>query len=264
MTQARKPIVIKIGGSTLGSHDTTLEDLVTLQNRGVSMVVVHGGANKVTEWLKRQGTPTGFKHGIRITDHPALEMVAAVLGGLVNTDLVAAVNARGGRAVGLTGVDGNLTESSINDAELGYAGKVTKVNRGVIDALVNAGFIPFVAPPGARSAEEPADIPYVNINGDDIAAALAASLDAERLIFLTDVDGIRDGDGRVAPRLSGEEVRSLIASGVISGGMIAKVEAALFALRRTPLVQIIDGRAPHTLLAAVEGQPCGTVVAATP
>lgn len=257
-----RPIVIKIGGSTLGSHDTTLQDLVVLQKRGILPIVVHGGGNKVTEWLKRQGTKTSFKDGIRITDDDSLEMVAAVLGGLVNTDLVAAINALGGRAVGMTGVDGNLTESKISDPDLGYAGKVTKVNPEAIEAMLTAGFIPFVAPPGAKDPEEPADIPYVNINGDDIAAALADALHAKKLIFLTDVDGIRGGDGQVLPNLSGSEVKSLMASGVINGGMIAKAEAALLALERTPQVQIIDGRSSHALLKAIEGGMVGTMIIA--
>ena len=256
----RKPIVIKIGGSTLGNHDTTLEDLVSLQKRGILPIVVHGGGNKVTEWLKRQNTPTSFKDGIRITDEHSLEMVAAVLGGLVNTDLVAAMNALGGKSVGMTGVDGNLTESKCNDPDLGYAGKVTKVNPEVIQAVLAAGFIPFIAPPGAKAADEPADIPYVNINGDDIAAALADALHAEKLIFLTDVDGIRDGDGQVLPKLSANDVKSLMNSGVISGGMIAKAEATLVALEKTSQVQIIDGRSPHALLTAIEGGAIGTMI----
>jgi len=255
-----KPIVIKIGGSTLGNHDTTLKDLVALQKRGVIPIVVHGGGNKVTDWLKRQGTPTSFKDGIRITDEYSLEMVAAVLGGLVNTDLVAAINALGGKAVGMTGVDGNLTESKCHDPELGYAGKIIKVNPEAVHAVVDAGFIPFIAPPGAKATDEPADIPYVNINGDDIAAALADALRAERLIFLTDVEGIRDADGNLLPKLSAEQVRALMANGVIVGGMIAKAEAALLALEKTPRVQIIDGRIPHALIDAVDGKAVGTVI----
>ena len=259
-TEATKRIVIKIGGSTLGSHDTTLEDLVVLQKKGIIPIVVHGGGNKVTEWLKRQNTPTSFKDGIRITDEQSLEMVAAVLGGLVNTDLVAAINALGGKAIGMTGVDGNLTESKCNDPDLGYAGKVTKVNPEAIQAVLDAGFIPFIAPPGAKATDEPADIPYVNINGDDIAAALADALHAEKLIFLTDVDGIHGEDGNVIPNLTASGVESLIDSGVINGGMIAKAEAALFALKRTPQVQIIDGLLPNVLLAAIEGADIGTVI----
>ena len=259
---ARKPIVIKIGGSTLGSHDTTLEDLVTLQRQGFSLVVVHGGAAKVTEWLKRQGTETVIKDGIRITDEKSLEMVAAVLGGLVNSDLVAAVNALGGRAFGMTGVDGNLLECRIEDPAMGYAGKIVRVNPPAVEAVMRAGFIPMIAPPGARAPEEKTPVPYININGDDIAGELAAALGAETVIFLTDIDGIHGADGKVIPRLSRDEVRALMASGVIKGGMIPKAKGALAALAKSPTVRIVDGRAPHALLAAVEGKGIGTLIRA--
>ncbi len=255
-----KPIVIKIGGSTLGSHDTTMEDLVTLQKRDVPLVVVHGGANKVTEWLKRQGTETSFIDGVRVTDEKSLEMVAAVLGGLVNTDLVAHINKIGGLAVGMTGVDGNILECKITNPKIGYAGKVTKVNTIGIKALLKAGLILMIAPPGAKSPDEPTDIPYININGDDVAGKIAAALEAERLIFLTDVDGIRDAEGQLLKNLAEGDVKSLMSSGVISRGMIPKSEAALVALEKSCVVQITDGRKSHALLNAVDGKGSGTTI----
>lgn len=257
-----KPIVIKIGGSTLGNHDTTLQDLVTLQKQGFSLVVVHGGAAKVTEWLKRQGIESVIKDGIRITDARSLETVAAVLGGLVNSDLVAAVNALGGRAFGMTGVDGSLLECRIEDPAMGYAGKIVRVNPRALEAVLEAGFIPLIAPPGARAPEEKTPIPYININGDDIAGELAAALGAETVIFLTDIDGIHGADGRVIPLLTRQEVTALIASGVIRGGMIPKAKGALAALAKSPTVRIVDGRAPHALLAAVERKRVGTFIRA--
>lgn len=255
-----KPIVVKIGGSTLGNHDTTLEDLVALQSRGILSVVVHGGASRVTQWLKRQGTPTSFIDGLRVTDEKALQMVAAVLGGLVNTELVAALNSLGGKAIGMTGVDGNLIEARIKDVKLGYAGKIVKVNPGSVEAILGGGFMPVIAPPGALASDETADIPYININGDDIAGMLAAALNAERLVFLTDVEGIRDGEGNLISQLTADKVKSLMKSGVIAGGMIPKSEAALTALMTTPLVHIIDGRLPHALLNAIEGNHEGTTI----
>ena len=256
----KKPIVVKIGGSTLGNHDTTLEDLVTLQKRGLPLVVVHGGAKKVTEWLKRQNTPTTFVKGLRVTDKTALEMVAAVLGGLVNTELVATINLLGGKAIGLTGADGKLIEGKVKSAELGYVGEIVRVNSGAIEAMLDGGFMPVIAPLCAKAAEETIDVAYLNINGDDIAGGIAAALNAERVIFLTDVKGILDGEGKLIPKLTEGEVKSLMASGVISGGMIPKAEAALNALKRSPLVQIIDGRLPHALLGAFEGKAKGTTI----
>jgi len=258
--ERKKPIVVKIGGSTLGSHDTTLEDMVTLQKRGLPLVVVHGGGNRVTEWLKRQGIPTSFVGGLRVTDERSLEMVAAVLGGLVNTDLVAAINSLGGRAIGMTGVDGNLMEGKIEDAGLGYVGRIVKVNTKAVKAILAAGFIPLIAPPCAKSAEETASVPYLNVNGDEIAGELAAAMSAQSLIFLTDVEGIRDSQGNLLRKVTAGEVKSLLASGVIAGGMIPKAEAALTALRTTPLVQITDGRLPHALIGAVAGEIAGTVI----
>jgi acetylglutamate kinase len=258
--ETKRPIVVKIGGSTLGSHDTTLDDIVTLQQRGLPLVVVHGGGNRVTEWLKQQGTPTRFVGGLRVTDERSLEMVAAVLGGLVNTDLVAAINSLGGRAIGMTGVDGNLIEGKIEDTRLGYVGRVVKVNTKAVEAMLAAGFIPLITPPCAKCAEETANVPYLNINGDEIAGELAVALSAQSLIFLTDVDGIRDNQGNLLCKLITEEVKSLLASGVIAGGMIPKAEAALTALKTTPLVQITDGRLPHALIGAVAGEIAGTVI----
>jgi acetylglutamate kinase len=258
--EIKKPVVVKIGGSTLGSHDTTLEDLVTLQKRGTLSVVVHSGAKKVTEWLQRQNVTSAFVDGLRVTDAQSLEVVAAVLGGLVNTELVADINSRGGRAIGMTGVDGNLIESKVENTALGYVGRIVRVNPKAVEAILRGGFIPMIAPPCAKAPDKSVKAAYLNVNGDEMAGALAAALGVGRLIFLTDVDGIHDGEGKLIARLTADEVRSLMATKVIAGGMIPKAEAALAALKTTPLVQIIDGRQPHALLNAIDGQPMGTTI----
>ncbi len=258
----QRPIVIKIGGSTLGNHDTTLQDLVTLQKRQVPMVVVHGGASRVTEWLKRHGCETSFLDGVRVTDGDSLEMVAAVLGGLVNTELVADIIALGGMAMGMTGVDGNLLECRITNPAIGFAGKIAKVNPAGVEILLQSGFIPVIGPPGAKAPDESVEVPYININGDEIAGKLAEALDAESLIFLTDVAGILDSDGKLLEQLSAEQVKGLMNSGVISRGMIPKSESAIFALGKVSSTKIIDGRSAHALLEAVEGKPGGTVITA--
>ncbi|MBM3133391.1 MAG: acetylglutamate kinase [Chloroflexi bacterium] len=201
-----------------------------------------------------------MKDGIRITDEKSLEMVAAVLGGLVNSDLVAAINALGGKAFGMTGIDGNLLECRIENPEMGFAGKIVRVNPKAVQAVLDAGFIPMIAPPGAKAPDEKSAVPYININGDDIAGELAAVLGAQTVIFLTDVDGIRGADGKVMPNLTAGEVKSLMASGVIKGGMIPKAKGALAALEKAPTVQIVDGRVPHALVSAVDGKGVGTVI----
>lgn len=256
-----KPIVVKIGGSTLGSHDTTLEDLVALQKKGVLPVVVHGGANKVTEWLEKQGVSSKFVGGLRVTDEETLRVVIALLCGLVNKELVAAIISLGGKAIGLSGVDGGLIQGRIKSPEMGYVGEVIKVDLGPVKAILSAGYIPVIAPGGFKQPNEDSDpVMLLNINGDVSAGEIAVALKADRLVFLTDVVGVCDASGRLLPRLSPVEARSLVASGTISGGMIPKVEACLRALSAVSTAQIIDGRKQHALMAVLEGKSMGTMI----
>jgi acetylglutamate kinase len=245
-------IVVKIGGSTLGNHDTTLEDLVELQKQGKSLVVVHGGAKVTTEWLARLGIPTSFVNGLRVTDAESLKVVTAALGGLVNKELVVAIQALGGKAVGLSGCDGSLLWASVKSPELGYVGEIVAVDPTPLKLLLKAGYMPVVAPISFGSVE--GKVMLLNVNGDTAAGEIAAALAAEKLVFLTDVDGIHDGSGQVVPRLNTAEAGDMLASGVASGGMIPKIEASLKALTTTKVVRIIDGRAFHALLQDVAGQ----------
>jgi acetylglutamate kinase len=247
-----KPIVVKIGGSTLGNHDTTLEDLVELQKQGESLVVAHGGAKVTSEWLARLGIPASFVNGLRVTDAETLKVVAAALGGLVNKELVVAIQALGGKAVGLSGCDGNLLWASIKSPELGYVGEIVAVDPTPLKLLLNAGYIPVVAPISFGSVEGRTML--LNVNGDTAAGEIAAALAAEKLVFLTDVDGIHDGSGKVIPRLSLAEAKNMLASGVASGGMVPKIEASLRALTTTQIVRIVDGRTSHALLNAIASQ----------
>jgi acetylglutamate kinase len=257
----KRVIVIKLGGATLGSHDTTIEDAVRLQEQGRSLIMVHGGAKVVTEWLARQGTATRFVHGERVTDQPALEMVTAVLGGLVNKQLTAAINHRGGRAVGITGIDGALLQGKIRDKEMGYVAHIVRVETALLEALLEAGLMPVIAPLGMHSFDREADAPPIlNVNADTVAGEIAAATGAERLIFLTDVTGIRDRSGGLITELSPSEAEALIASGTVSGGMIPKIRACLRALPHTSLASIIDGREPHALLREMEQGGVGTTI----
>jgi acetylglutamate kinase len=245
-------IVVKIGGSTLGNHDTTLEDLVELQKQGESLVVVHGGAKVTSEWLARLGIPTSFVNGLRVTDAETLKVVAAALGGLVNKELVVGIQALGGKAVGLSGCDGNLLWASVKSPELGYVGEIVSVDPTPLKLLLNAGYMPVVAPISFGSVE--GRVMLLNVNGDTAAGEIAAALAAGKLVFLTDVDGIHDGSGKIIPRLNLAEANNMLASGVASGGMIPKIEASLRALTTTPVVRIIDGRTSHALLHDIAGQ----------
>ncbi len=256
-----KTIVIKLGGSTLGSHDTVVEDLVTLQHAGVHTVVVHGGADVVTDWLTQLRIPTSFIQGLRVTDAKTLKVVVAVLAGLVNKELVAAIEALGGRAMGLSGVDGGLLEAKVKDAAMGYAGQVVKVNLAPLRAVIEAGFIPIVAPLSLQSPPESEEAGFVlNVNGDTAAGEIAAEIGAEKLIFLTDVIGICDSSGKLIPKLTPQEATALLDSGVASGGMIPKIEACLRALSTVPSTRIIDGRIPHVLLEEMGGRGEGTTI----
>ncbi|MFH1381308.1 MAG: acetylglutamate kinase [Chloroflexota bacterium] len=256
-----KVIVIKIGGSTLGSHDTTIEDLVKLQKEGNSLVVVHGGGKVITDWLAKQGVPSRFVQGERVTDQPTLDVVVAVLAGLVNKELVTAINRRGGRAVGISGADGALLEGKIKDPKMGFVGEVTKINTTLLTALLQSGFIPVIAPVGFNVSETSSNGPQtLNLNADVAAGELAAAINAESLIFLTDVTGILDQSGKLLPSLTTAEAEALLASGIASGGMIPKVKACLKALSGQAQTCIIDGRQPHALLQQLKGEGCGTTI----
>ena len=248
----KKVIVVKIGGSTLGNHDTTLEDLVELQKRGRSLVVVHGGAKMSTEWLTRLGIPTSFVNGLRVTDAETLKVVAAALGGLVNKELVVAIQALGGRAVGLSGCDGNLLWACMKSPDMGYVGEIVAVDPTPLRLLLKAGYMPVVAPVSFGSVE--GRVMLLNVNGDTAAGEIAAALAAERLIFLTDVDGVRDGSEHILHKLDLAEAKDLMVSGIASGGMIPKIEASLKALTTTKVVRIIDGRAVHALRDDITGK----------
>ncbi|MCJ7515212.1 MAG: acetylglutamate kinase [Dehalococcoidia bacterium] len=254
-------IVVKIGGSTLGSADTTIEDLVTLQKRRVPLVVVHGGANVVSGWLKRLGMKTSFVQGLRITDLETLKVVTAVLAGLVNKELVSAIWRQGGKAVGLSGVDGGLILAKNKRPELGYTGEELKVNVAVIEILLKAGYMPVIAPVSLGLPEGPdADTNLLNVNGDTAAGEIAAALKVEKLIFLTDVPGLYDDSKKLIRTLNQQDARKLIDDGVASGGMVAKIEACLLAVTKVPLARIIDGRVPHALLKEFEGKGDGTTI----
>ena len=258
-----KITVVKLGGATLGSHDTALEDMVGLQRQGKSLVVVHGGGKLITEWLTKQNISSRFVRGERVTDRATLEVVTAVLAGLVNKEIVAAISNLGGRAVGISGVDGALIEGRIGDKEKGYVGALARVNTALLEALLKSGFIPVVAPVGLNSFDRPANAPpTLNFNADIVAGEIAAAIIAERLIFLTDVEGITDQSGEVLPQLSPGEAEALVASGVASGGMIPKIKACLRALSNTSTTCIIDGRQPHALLREIEGAGGGTTIIA--
>ncbi len=249
------PVVIKIGGSTLGSTDTTYADIAAFAAAGDVPVVVHGGGAEASRWLEAMRVPSRFERGLRVTDERVLPVVVAVFAGLVNKRIVAAIDAAGAQAVGLTGADARLLECRLADPSLGFVGEPVRVNPGPITALLAAGIIPVIGPVGCVPGA-PVD-QLVNVNADTVAGNIAAALSARRLVFLTDVEGVRDAAGQRIPVLAAERARALIADGTITGGMIPKLEACLHAVSLGVQAQIVDGRQPG-VLRTLEG--AGTLV----
>jgi acetylglutamate kinase len=251
-----KILVLKLGGSMLEHQQEVLQDIIWLHQLGAFPVLVHGGGPYINEWLTKLNIPTRFLDGLRVTDAETLEVVRMVLRGQVNQRLVLMLSQMGGKAIGLCGTDGDMVRAHIADERLGYVGEVESVDPASIQGLLEQGFIPVIAPLGQGP-----DGTCLNINADLVAAHLAGALNAEKLIFLSNVVGICRADGTRISELSDAEARRLIDEGVISGGMIPKVSACLDALAAVPRVHIVDGREPHVLLRELcTDQGAGTMI----
>jgi acetylglutamate kinase len=245
-------LVVKLGGTTLADQRQVLDE-VALVARSRPVVLVHGGGKRMTEWLERLGVSTRFEGGLRITDPAALEVAAAVLRGVVNSELVAALRDVGVDAVGLSGVDGGLFIAE-RVPELGLVAHVVGLRRDLLDSLLVADQVPVVAP---LARDEQGIV--CNVNADDAAAGIAAGLGARQLVLLTDVDGVRDASGRRLDSLTVSEAEALIDGGVIAGGMVPKVRAALGALTWPGSEAIIaDSGAPGALNRALSDATFGT------
>ncbi|MHB8574059.1 MAG: acetylglutamate kinase [Dehalococcoidia bacterium] len=252
----QETIVVKIGGSTLGSHDTTMADIAALWSAGTPIVVIHGGGPEITRWLATHNVESHFVNGLRVTDEPALEIVVAVLAGVINKQLVAQFAALGVRAAGLSGADGGLVDAAVEDPAYGFVGAVRSVDPTLIRSLLAAGFLPVIAPVAMdlRHAQ------LLNVNGDTVAGEIAAALPGSRLVFLTDVAGVLDGDGSLVERLTPARSAELRVTGVLKGGMLPKIDACFRAAQAGGTPVIVDGRRPNALAAAVGPSPAGTVV----
>ncbi len=240
-----KTVVVKMGGSALSADRSVMQDIIWLKNLQVNVVLVHGGGNSISEWLKRIGKDTKSVKGLRVTDEETMEVVKMVLVGKVQQELVAMINGLGGEAVGISGLDGKLFECErfTGEGDLGLVGRIKRVNLRPVTAALNEGYIPVVTPIGLGDG----GIAY-NINADLGAGELAAAIRAEKLIFLTDVVGICDKEGQLISELHTDQIPDLVDKGVITGGMLPKVEAAARALERVKRVHIIDGRVEHALV----------------
>ncbi len=256
----RSTVVVKYGGHAMGDRElgrAFARDITLLRQSGVHPVVVHGGGPQIGNMLKRLNIVSEFRGGLRVTDKATVEIVEMVLAGAINKEIVQAINSEGGRAVGLCGKDGNLVtatklqrteidpDSNIEKVlDLGFVGEPAKVNPTMLELMLKEDLIPVVAPVAPGEDGE-----TYNINADTFAGAIAGSLNAKRLLFLTDVPGVLDKDGNRIGQLSVAKANQMIADGTISGGMIPKVETCIEALERgVESVVILDGKVPHAVL----------------
>jgi len=258
-------VVVKFGGNAMGD-DTAMadfaRDVVLMRQVGVKVIVVHGGGPMINDLLGRLGIESRFVRGKRVTDRATVEVVEMVLSGLVNKRIVQAINDQGGRAVGLSGKDDDLMVCEADDPELGFVGRPVEMNVQVLRDLFNAGIIPVVAPVATGMQENET----FNVNGDTAAGAIAGALQADRLLLLTDVAGVKDESGAVVTQLTPDQVLDLTARGVIAGGMIPKTETALAALEQgVRAVVILDGRVPNAcLLELFTDHGAGSMIRSTP
>ncbi len=255
-----KRIVIKYGGHAMVDDDlkkSFTRDVIMLKLIGLHPIIVHGGGPQIEKVLSQMGIESRYHHGLRITDSDTMDVVEMVLVGKINKDIVGWINLNGGHAIGLSGKDGLLIQAVKMDPQkvkvtkrtseiidLGLVGVITKINPEVLTRLEDSLFIPVIAPVGVSDTGE-----SLNINADTVAASVASSLSAEKLILMTDVEGVKGGDGKLLANLSVKEAEGLIKTGIASGGMIPKIQCALQALREgVGSVHIVDGRVQHSLL----------------
>jgi acetylglutamate kinase len=269
---AGRTIVVKYGGHAMGDAavgQSFARDVVLLKQVGINPIVVHGGGPQIAQMLQRLDIKSSFVDGLRVTDRETMEVVEMVLAGTINKQLVAAINAAGGCAVGLTGKDGGLVEAkkvvrsrveggTRIDVDLGYVGEPRRVDARVLDTFKQSDIIPVIAPIGVGVGGE-----TYNINADTLAGAIAAAVGATRLILLTDVAGVLDRERRLVSEVSAIEARRMVGEGVIYGGMIPKIETCLAAVDGgVEAAVILDGRVPHALLLELftEASGAGTLI----
>jgi acetylglutamate kinase len=267
-----RTIVVKYGGHAMGDSDSGNSfacDVMLLKQVGIHPIVVHGGGPQIGRMLERLGIESRFVDGLRVTDRETMDVVEMVLAGTINKQLVAAINGAGGRAIGLSGKDGGLIRArklrrlseereGAREIDLGFVGEPEEIDARVLDAFKASDFIPVVAPIGVGPEGE-----TYNINADTVAGAIAAAVRASRLLLLTDVAGVLDRDRSLVPEITASGARRMIAEGVISGGMIPKVETCLSAVDGgVGAAVIVDGRTPHAILLELFSEGAGTLIRA--
>ena len=260
-----KVVVVKYGGNAMINEELkqqVMEDIVLLWLIGVKVVLVHGGGPEITDMMNKLGKKSEFVDGLRVTDEETIEIVQMVLTGKVNKSLVNLLEMKGGNAIGLSGTDARLIEASMKDERLGFVGDVTKINIDPVTGLLEGGYIPVISTIGCDKEGN-----VYNINGDTAAAHIAGALEAERLIMMTDIDGIledMDDPDTLIPELTISEAQMLYEKGIISGGMIPKVDCCIEAINKgVKNVVILDGRISHSILMELlTNEGAGTLIKA--
>lgn len=245
-----KVVVVKYGGNAMVSEDLkqqVMEDVVLLSLIGVKVVLVHGGGPEITDMLARLGKKTEFVNGLRVTDKETVEIAQMVLAGKVNKSLVNLLSVKGGKAMGISGMDGHLIEAEMKDPDLGYVGRITNINIDPIADLLEKGYIPVVSTIGCDREGN-----VYNVNADTAASYIAGAMRAECLISMTDITGVlqdKNNPDSLISMIDLADAKALIESGIVAGGMIPKVECCVDAIRRgVKKVFIMDGRVPHSIL----------------
>ena len=245
-----KIVVIKYGGNAMINEELkqqVMEDIALLWLIGVKVVLIHGGGPEISETMKRLGKKSEFVNGLRVTDRETVDIVQMVLAGKVNKTLVNLLQMKGGHAVGLSGIDGGILEATMKDEQLGYVGEITKIRTQPITDLLEKNYIPVISTIASDRQGN-----TFNINGDTAAASIAGALGAERLIMMTDIAGLlrdKDDPSTLIPAVTVSEAKQLFEEGVISGGMIPKVDCCIEAIEKgVKHVVIMDGRVPHSIL----------------
>ena len=243
----RAVIVIKLGGHAMTDNDAMTsfaQDIVLMKQCNLNPIIVHGGGPAINNFLDKMNIKTNFLNGKRVTDKESIPLIEMVLSGSVNKNIVSAINSQGGKAVGLSGKDANLMICEPDNPKLGFVGNPTQINPEILRNFLESDFIPVVAPIGIG-----ADGQTYNVNADTAAGAIAAALSADRLLLLTDVDGVKNKNGKILTKLSIEDVKKLIENGTINKGMIPKTETAIKALEDgVRAAVILDGRTPNACL----------------
>ncbi|MBA67001.1 MAG: acetylglutamate kinase [Chloroflexi bacterium] len=239
MKEMKEIVVIKLGGSTLSEMDNNLKEIADLHISGIPVVIVHGGGALISEWMNKLEIKTDFIDGLRVTDENSIQIVTSILGGLVNKTLVASIINKNCKAIGLSGIDDNIFTAKFLDQTHGYVGNIINTNSEFIELLLNKEYLPVIAPIAINN--ELIDPPLLNINGDIAASALAVSLQADKLIFLTDVDGVLDENSKLISTLNTAQSKSLISNGTAKSGMIPKINSCIDAVESNVESFIING-----------------------